>query len=117
VTALALYLAVMVPLFVVFDSGSRGVRLCEDDGFSGPGTLSWWPPGATCVGGFPEVTAHPVSPLFVLVALVALVPTLVLARRRSTRGGIRTHTPLQAEDFESSASTVPPPGQVKEEGV
>jgi hypothetical protein len=115
--ALALYLAVMVPLFVVLDSGSRGVRLCEENGFSGPGTLSWWPPGTTCVGGLPPLTAHPVSPLFVLVALVALVATLVLARRRSTRGGIRTHTPLRAEDFESSASTVPPPGQVKEKGV
>jgi hypothetical protein len=117
--ALALYLAIAIPLFVVLHRGSRGVRLCEDNGFSGPGTLSWWPPGTTCVGGEPSFTAHYVSPLFVLAALLALVPpALLLARRRrSTRGGIRTHTPRRAEDFESSASTVPPPGQVKEEGV
>lgn len=117
--AIALYLAITIPLFVVLHGGSRGVGLCEDNGFSGPGTLSWWPPGAECVGGFPGVTVHYVSPLFFLLALVALVPAALVARgrRRSTRGGIRTHTPRRAEDFESSASTVPPPGQVKEEGV
>jgi hypothetical protein len=117
--AVALYLTITLPLFVVLHRGSRGVELCNDNGFSGPGTLSWWPPGATCVGVFPDVTAHYLSPLFVLAALLALAPSALVARgrRRSTRGGIRTHTPLQAEDFESSASTVPPPGQVKGEGV
>ena len=28
------------------------------------------------------------------------------------RGGIRTHTPFRTEDFESSASAIPPPGPV-----
>ena len=29
----------------------------------------------------------------------------------STRGGYRTHTSLRTADFESTASTIPPPGQ------
>lgn len=30
-----------------------------------------------------------------------------------TRGGTRTRTPFRAEDFESSVSAIPPPGQAK----
>jgi hypothetical protein len=51
-----------VLIFALMHSGSRATTLCEGEGFSGTGSLSWWPPGARCVGGEPAIEKTVLDP-------------------------------------------------------
>lgn len=71
-------------LFVFLHSGSRAVALCGERGFASLGSLSWWPPGARCVGGEPgfEVTRFQVAYVPVLVFGLPLLAMLLTALGR-----------------------------------
>lgn len=65
--------ALTVASFAYFNSGARGVAACERDGFTGPGTLSWWQPGSVCEGGEPQFRVVELNAAFLV------VPALLLA--------------------------------------
>lgn len=76
-------LAGLIAAFVFMHSGSRGVAMCMQEGFSGPGSLSLWPPGAQCTGGEPQFSVVYRDPSFLFLAAVgAMLGAGVLALRR-----------------------------------
>lgn len=83
--------AVAVPVFVLMHSGDAGVGNCYEGGSSGPGTLSWWPPGSVCRGGEPQLESVAFDGKFVLVAVtllyLAFFAGIALERRRASPAG------------------------------
>jgi hypothetical protein len=73
----------LVAGLVVLHTGARGERLCNENGFSGDGSLSWWPPGVSCFGGEPAFEKVYLSPLMFIVVALAFValPALRLPSR------------------------------------
>lgn len=76
--------------FIIAHTGSRATRLCQEEGFSGGGSLSLLPPGTKCTGGEPPMSHVEFDPIFLLITLVLyfvvsvialLVRSLLAARR------------------------------------
>jgi hypothetical protein len=60
-------------IFAWMHTGSRAIALCAEQGFSGTGSLSLWPPGARCIGGDPTIEKTMLHPaFFLLVAAITL---------------------------------------------
>jgi hypothetical protein len=74
-------LALTVLAFVFTNSGDAGVDNCNDQGFAGPGSLSWWPPGSVCRGGEPQREEVELGGEFVPVGLALLCAALFAGRR------------------------------------
>lgn len=76
----------LVASFVWANSGSRGVALCNHNGFTGPGDLSWWPPGTACDGGEPSFERIYFNAQFFLpLATAAFLATAIWAVRAARR--------------------------------
>jgi hypothetical protein len=78
VAAVGLYVAVALAVFIPFHSGERGLRMCEREGFGGPGTVSWFPPGTKCEGGLPTFTKVYFDPAYIVLLVVVVWPLLTL---------------------------------------
>ncbi|MBJ7329884.1 MAG: hypothetical protein JHC95_08310 [Solirubrobacteraceae bacterium] len=74
--------AVLIPItFVVLHSGALGRRTCGDEGFSGPGTLSLWPPGTECLDEPPvDVLLNPLFVFAVPAIIYAVISLTQLVR-------------------------------------
>lgn len=75
-------------IFVFMHTGARTRAFCEQDGFSGTGSPSLWPPGTRCDGGVPTMHTIAIDPGFFLVALslaLLLFGAAVLALPRNAR--------------------------------
>jgi hypothetical protein len=69
---------IALALFAPMHSGARGLDLCHDQALSGPGTVSWWPPGTTCEGGEPPWVTHYLSETWVAIAAALLAAGVLL---------------------------------------
>ena len=78
VATLALYVVVALALFVVLHGGPLGQRMCEQEGFGGPGTVSWFPPGTKCEGGLPTFTKVYFDPLYIVLLVMLAWPLVTL---------------------------------------
>jgi ribose/xylose/arabinose/galactoside ABC-type transport system permease subunit len=77
-------------VFVLLHTGSQGRDLCKADGSTGPGTLSWWPPGTRCDGGEPLIRWTRFNPAWVFAAILLVaagVAAGVIAGRAVARLG------------------------------
>ncbi len=85
---IAVCVLVVVAAFTYMHTGVRAERLCNNHGFSGPGSLSAWPPGVRCAGGVPQIEKTYFDPVFILPAVaVLMLGAGALAMRQSGRSG------------------------------
>ncbi|XAY06016.1 hypothetical protein DSM112329_02877 [Paraconexibacter sp. AEG42_29] len=85
------YGALTLASFVYFNSGSRGIDVCLENGYAGPGHLSWWQPGTECTGGEPQITEVYLNTTFVVVPAIVVFLALATWAIRLARDPRGTH--------------------------